>query len=124
MTRPGDLSPAQVFAQWIDADPDWERLAPVSSSAVSFRLRPRGWPADDPRLDRLNERLLEAVNATGEVSLSHAAVGARYGLRLASGIVRTQERHVRRAWAILRAEALRLGATPTIVARRAGDGPV
>ncbi len=106
----------QAFASWVDADPDWERLAPVPFSTVCFRLRPRGWAADDPRLNPLNERLLEAVNATGEVFLSHAVLGGRYALRLAIGNIRTEERHVRRAWEILRAEALRAGATPTVVA--------
>jgi aromatic-L-amino-acid decarboxylase len=135
---------AQRFAAWVDGDPDWERLAPAPFSTVCFRLRPRGWAADDARLTPLNERLLEAVNATGEVYLSHAvlpaAAGAaaplapgepgaveprpsRYALRLAVGHIRTEERYVATAWEILRAEALRLGATPPVVARRGGHGP-
>jgi aromatic-L-amino-acid/L-tryptophan decarboxylase len=105
-----------LFASWIDADPDWERLAPVPFSTVCFRARPRGMAPEDPRLDALNERLLEATNATGEVFLSHAVLGGRFTLRLAVGNIRTQERHVRRAWEILRAEALRLGGAPSVVA--------
>jgi aromatic-L-amino-acid decarboxylase len=106
----------RLFAAWVDADPDWERIAPVPFSTVVFRLRPRSWAADDPRLNPLNERLLEAVNATGEVFLSHAVLGGRHVLRLAIGNIRTEERHVRRAWEILRAEGLRLGVTPAVVA--------
>lgn len=105
-----------LFAEWVDGDPDWERLAPVPFSTVVFRLRPRAWTADDPRLDALNERLLAAVNASGEVFLSHAVLGGRYAIRLAIGNIRTEERHVQRAWEVLRAEALRLGALPTHVA--------
>ena len=48
--------------------------------------------------DALNERLLEAVNATGEVFLSHTRLHGRFAIRLAVGHVRTEERHVRRAW--------------------------
>jgi aromatic-L-amino-acid decarboxylase len=106
----------RLFVQWVDADPDWERLAPVPFSTVVFRLRPRAWAADDPRLDGLNERLLEGVNASGEVFLSHVVLRGRYAIRLAIGNIRTEERHVRRAWEILRAEALRLGALPVTVA--------
>ena len=69
----------------------------------------RGWAP-------LNERLLEGVNASGEAFLSHVVLGGRYALRLAIGNIRTEERHVRRAWEILRAEALRLGALPVTVA--------
>jgi aromatic-L-amino-acid/L-tryptophan decarboxylase len=112
---------AQAFAGWVDADPDWERPAPVPFSTVCFRLRPREWAGDDPRLDRLNERLLDAVNQTGEAFLSHAVLNGRYALRLAIANIRTEEPHVRRAWQILQAEALRLGVTPTVVAT---DGPV
>jgi aromatic-L-amino-acid/L-tryptophan decarboxylase len=104
------------FAEWVDADPDWERIAPVPFSTVVFRLRPRAWAPGDPRLDRLNERLLERVNASGEAFLSHVVLGGRYALRLAIGNIRTEERHVQRAWEILRAEALRLDALPTHVA--------
>ena len=106
----------RLFAEWVDGDPDWERIAPVPFSTVVFRLRPRGWAADDPRLNALNERLLEGVNASGEAFLSHVVLGGRYALRLAIGNIRTEERHVRRAWEILRAEALRLGALPVTVA--------
>jgi aromatic-L-amino-acid decarboxylase len=107
---------AAAFAEWVDADPDWERVAPVPFSTVCFRLRPREWADEDTRLDALNERLLEAVNGSGEVYLSHALIGGRYALRLAVGNIRTEEVHVRRAWEILRAEALRLGATPPVLA--------
>jgi hypothetical protein len=40
----------------------------------------------------------------------------RYAIRLAIGNIRTEERHVQRAWEILRAEALRLGGLPAVVA--------
>ena len=125
-----------LFAGWVDADPDWERVAPVPFSTVCFRRAAREWAGDhlhlrvppspltdggrggpdDARLNDLNERLLAAVNASGEVYLSHAMIGGGYTLRLAIGNIRTEELHVARAWAILRAEALRLRATPRVVA--------
>jgi len=54
--------------------------------------------------------MLEAVNATGEVFLSSTKLRERTALRLAVGNIRTQQRHVRRAWDLLReAAALRRG---------------
>jgi aromatic-L-amino-acid decarboxylase len=90
---------AQLFAGWIDAHADFERVAPTPFSTICFRGRLE--KLNEAQLDRLNEKLLEAVNATREVFLSHTKLRDRYALRLAIGNLRTQERHVRRAWEIL-----------------------
>jgi aromatic-L-amino-acid decarboxylase len=91
---------AQMFAGWIDAAPDWERLAPAPLSAVCFRAHPSGME-DETALESLNARLMDAVNATGEIFLSHTKLNGRYTLRLAIGNMHTQEKHVARAWQLL-----------------------
>jgi aromatic-L-amino-acid/L-tryptophan decarboxylase len=90
---------ARLFADWIDASAGFVRVAPVPLSVVCFRA-----DADDA----FNERLLEAVNAGGEVFLSHTRLQNRFTLRLAIGNLRTTEAHVARAWTILQETALRL----------------
>jgi aromatic-L-amino-acid decarboxylase len=97
---------AREFEAWVAADPDWELLARVPFSTVCFRYRPNGAPAED--LDRVNEVLLAAVNATGDVFLSHTRLHDRFTLRLAIGNLRTERRHVERAWELLRREAAEL----------------
>jgi aromatic-L-amino-acid decarboxylase len=98
---------AQAFAAWIDEAPDWERLAPVPFSTVCFRFRPaalagrEGEPEVAAALDALNERLMEWLNRTGEIFVSHTRLNGRFSLRLAIGNLRTEERHVARAWALL-----------------------
>ncbi len=97
---------ARLFAEWVDTAPGFERLAPVPLSVVAFRFRPpsdRGRAGDalERKLAELNQRLLERVNSSGEVFLSHTSVGGRYAIRLAVGHLRTEERHVRRAWELL-----------------------
>lgn len=107
---------AQEFARWVDADPDFERVAPVPLSTVCFRARPRRFAqrsTDETAtayLDQLNSALLDAVNATGECFLSHTRLGGRFVLRLAIGNIRTTDRHVARAWELLRLHAERLDA--------------
>jgi aromatic-L-amino-acid decarboxylase len=99
---------ARMFAAGVDADPAFERVADVPFSVVCFRhVRP---DADGATVDALNARLLEAVNASGEVFLSHTRLHGRYTLRLAVGNLRTTERHVARAWELLRGCASRLEA--------------
>jgi len=88
---------ARLFASWVDADPGFERMAPVSFGVVCFRVVPRDVPEGAP-LNSYNERLLQALNDTGDVFLSHTSLGGRYVIRLAVGNIRTTETEVRRAW--------------------------
>ncbi|HYM84210.1 MAG TPA: hypothetical protein VEY67_08680 [Candidatus Dormibacteraeota bacterium] len=65
-------------------------------------------PVVGERLDAANQRIMDGVNRTGEVFLSHTRLRDRYTIRLAVGNLRTEERHVRRAWELLLAEAKRV----------------
>jgi aromatic-L-amino-acid decarboxylase len=96
----------QRLAEWIDADPDFERLAPTPFSTVCFRAHPRGTPEE--ALEPLNAALLEAVNASGRAYLSHTRLRGTYTLRFAIGNIRTTEEHVCAAWDLIRAELRRL----------------
>ena len=99
------LELAEAFASWVDADPDWERLAPVPFSTVCFRWNPTGRWLDEAELDVRNAAIMDAVNRTGEVFLSHTRLAGRFTIRLAIGNLRTEERHVERAWVLLREAA-------------------
>jgi aromatic-L-amino-acid decarboxylase len=89
---------ASLFEGWVREEPGWEVVAPRHFSLVCFRRE---------GTDEENEQLLERVNASGEVFLSHARLGGRYALRLAIGNFRTAEDDVRLAWDVLRREAAR-----------------
>ena len=113
------LAQAQELAGWVDADPDFERLAPVPFSVVCLRWRPASLAdrAAEPEvaafLDERNQALLDAVNRTGEVLLSHARLGGRFAIRVAFGNLRTEERHQRRVWELLRREASKFATEPS-----------
>ena len=92
---------AQELAAGIDAHQDFERMAPVPFSVVCFRWKPAGVSLSEEDLDAANERLLDLVNQTGEVFLSHTRLRGRISLRIAIGHLETTERHVRRAWDLL-----------------------
>ncbi|MFH1680913.1 MAG: pyridoxal-dependent decarboxylase [Candidatus Eisenbacteria bacterium] len=88
---------AREFADWIDGDPEWERLAPAPFSTVCFRwLGHAGRPRTEEDLAERNEALLERINRSGEAYLSHAALKGRAALRLAVGNVRTTRADVQR----------------------------
>ncbi|MBA2332178.1 MAG: amino acid decarboxylase [Actinobacteria bacterium] len=84
---------AELFEGWVVDEPGWELAAPRPFSLVCFRREAS---------DEENEALLERVNASGEVFLSHTKLNGRYVLRLAVGSARTTEADVELAWEVLR----------------------
>jgi len=92
---------ARLFAGWVDSSADFERLAPVPFSVVCFRSIPAALASDEAALDAHNEQLLDSLNRTGSVFLSHTRLAGRYCLRLAIGNLHTTERHVAEAWQLL-----------------------
>ncbi len=85
---------ARELAAEIAADDRFELCAPVPLSLICFRRKGS---------DEANRELLERVNASGEVFLSHTALHGRFVLRLAIGNHGTTRRHVQRAWEIVQA---------------------
>jgi len=83
---------AQEFAKWVDADDRFERVAPVPFSVVCFRLRGS---------DEANKALLDAVNASGKIYLSHTALNGRYVVRIAIGNIATSFADVELAWKLI-----------------------
>ena len=103
---------ARLFASWVEASTDFELMAPVPFALVSFRACPPG-VAD---LDELNERLMDAINSSGEGYLSHTKLGGKFTLRLSVGSIRVEERHLQKVWDLL------TNTSPTL-ARRAWHLP-
>jgi aromatic-L-amino-acid decarboxylase len=98
------ISLAQRLAEWIDAEPGWEVLAPHPLSVVCFRHAVDG--LDDEALDAHNLAVVDRVNATGEAFLSSTRLQGRVALRIAIGNERTTEADVAAVWGLLR-DALR-----------------
>jgi aromatic-L-amino-acid/L-tryptophan decarboxylase len=84
---------AELFESWVRDEPGWTICAPRRFSLVCFRREGS---------DEENEAIVERVNRSGELFLSHTRLDGRYVLRLAVGNERTREEDVRRAWEALK----------------------
>lgn len=87
---------AHELATQIDAHANFERTAPAPFSTVCFRYK----GTDDE-----NRAILERVNASGEIFLSHTVLRGQYCLRLAIGNIGTSRDHVQRAWGLVQSAA-------------------
>jgi aromatic-L-amino-acid decarboxylase len=91
---------ARLLASWIEADPDFELVAPVTMAVVCFSVRRE--TAEPAQVDRTNEAIVQSVNATGEAYLTHTDLRGRTAIRLAIGNVLTTDEHVARCWALVK----------------------
>jgi aromatic-L-amino-acid decarboxylase len=105
---------ASELAEWVEADPDWELLAPVPLSTVCLRFRPapQSGPDIDEALDRRNESILEEVNRSGRIYLSSTRLRDRFAIRVALGNPRADRRHVLECWHRLQQAADAAGVRP------------
>ncbi len=80
---------AQEFAAWVQADPDFELAAPAPLNLVCFRLQ----AGDDA-----NRHLLNELNQSGDLYLTHTVLDGKFTLRLVVGQTHSEAQHVARAW--------------------------
>ena len=102
---------ARLFASWLDADPEFELLAPVTMAVVCFRVAPHGLEVDGrwiKSLTLLIDGWSKQSIATGEAYLTYTTLNGRVAMRLAVGNVLTTERHLTKAFDLIRREAARL----------------
>jgi aromatic-L-amino-acid decarboxylase len=90
---------AQGFAHAVAASPDFELAAPVPLNLVCFRHR--GGEAK-------NRALLDALNGSGRLYLTHTVLDGRFTLRLSVGGTYTEAEHVDAAWALIQEAAGRV----------------
>jgi aromatic-L-amino-acid decarboxylase len=96
---------AQEFGRWVAESSNFELLAPIPLNTVCFRFHP-GRGADTApsggELDHLNKELLDEVNASGRMYITHTKLHGRYTLRLCVGQTQTRREHVVEGWDCLR----------------------
>jgi len=87
---------AQEFAGWVRNDERFEVAAPVPLNLVCFRLKAG---------DAANQSLMERLNRSGNLYLTHTKLNDRFILRMSIGGTNTERRHVEKAWKRIQEEA-------------------
>jgi glutamate/tyrosine decarboxylase-like PLP-dependent enzyme len=96
-----------MFEQEIERSDLFELIVPRNLSVVVFRFNP---PMNDSAFDLnvLNEKLLEIINKTGEIFLSHTLAGDKFVLRFVCSQTHVEERHVHKALKVVTTSAEKL----------------
>jgi aromatic-L-amino-acid/L-tryptophan decarboxylase len=94
------ISLAKEFKDWIELEKDFEIMAPVRFSTICFRYKPKNKNEDE--LNILNENLLEKINASGKIFLSHTKLNGKFVIRLTIGSIRHEKRNVVDAWKLIK----------------------
>jgi aromatic-L-amino-acid/L-tryptophan decarboxylase len=87
---------AQQFAEWVRKDQRFEIAAPAPLNLVCFRHK----GGDD-----VNQSLMDRLNRSGDLYLTHTRLHDRLTLRLCVGQANTTAHHVERAWQRIQEEA-------------------
>ena len=87
---------AQQFASWIRADDRFELAAPAPLNLVCFRHRGG---------DAINQAIMDRLNQSGELYLTHTRLNDRITLRMSIGQSQTELRHLEHAWKRIRESA-------------------
>jgi aromatic-L-amino-acid decarboxylase len=101
----GHIRLGHDLASWVDADAEFERLAPAPLALVCLRHVPPALAGDEAALAQHNAALLARVNASGKVHLTHTTLAGKYAIRVAIGAFRTERRHVEEVWRLLQEAA-------------------
>jgi aromatic-L-amino-acid/L-tryptophan decarboxylase len=88
---------AEALTAKIEASENFELLAPVPFATICFRFKP-SHINDLDQLNHLNQLLMETLNDTGKLYLTHTKLNGVYTLRLVIGQTNQQQRHIDDAW--------------------------
>lgn len=91
---------AKEFAEWIDDEKHFELMAPAPFSTVCFRYNPGN--KTEGELNKLNEKLLEDINTSGKIFLSHTRLDGKFVIRITIGSIRHERRHIEEAWKLIK----------------------
>ena len=90
---------AQKFAGWMKQDDRFELAAPAPLNLVCFRHKGG---------DEMNQQLMDRLNQSGDLYLTHTRLDNRMALRFCVGQTNTTSRHVEKAWRRIQEEAGKL----------------
>tara|TARA_B100000902_G_C27292843_1_gene908209 strand:+ start:255 stop:1691 length:1437 start_codon:yes stop_codon:yes gene_type:complete len=84
-----DMRITQELKSWIEADENFEILAPTPLTLICFKYKAN---------DDFNEKLLRKMNASGKMYMSHTKLNGKFAIRFSIGTSTSTKDHVKSTW--------------------------
>jgi aromatic-L-amino-acid decarboxylase len=85
----GHVENTQKLKSWIEADNQFELMAPAPLNLICFRHN---------KGDAFNERLLHILNESGRLYLTHTKLNDKFVIRFSVGQATTTLNHLKESW--------------------------
>ncbi|KAL1320586.1 hypothetical protein AAHE18_14G066300 [Arachis hypogaea] len=96
---------AKIFEELVKLDKRFEIVVPRNLAMVCFRVIPSVAKMANDEVNQINRKLLDSINDSGRVYMSHAVVEEIFVIRCAVGATLTDEKHVMMAWKVVQEHA-------------------
>ena len=102
------------MAEWLENEirdsKDFKMIIPRNVNLVCFHLKPEGIK-DKEQINNMNEALMNQINKTGKIYLTHTKVNGVFTLRIVIGQTNVTENHITEAWDHIQTESAKILAT-------------
>ena len=98
------LSLAEEFKKLVLEDKEFELLIEPDFNVICYRFVPIGY-SDEEKINSLNAKLLEEINKTGKIFISHTKLDNKYALRMVIAQTNVSKTHVDKAWKLIKKQS-------------------
>jgi aromatic-L-amino-acid decarboxylase len=109
---------AKELSKWMDENGEFPPLG-VYFSTVVFRYFPKDLKEISKKdkqskkivgdyINKINKVIMDSLNTTGNIFISHTVLEDRFTLRLSIGNLRTTEKHIKEAWELIKEHAKKI----------------
>lgn len=92
---------ARELSEEISSSENFEIMAPVPFATICFRYLPPGID-DIEEINSINNSLLEDLNSTGKIYLTHTKLNGKFTLRIVIGQTSQTRAHIDSAWDLIK----------------------
>ena len=97
------LKLAEYLFKKIEKNKDFEITCMNNINMINFRLNPTLLNFNNKSLNILNKKLLNNLNKTGKIYISHTVINGIYSIRMPIASTTIEKKHIDKSWNLIKA---------------------